>query len=174
MLGPGASAEFEDGDKVSRFIGTIRDIGKLKRAEAQQQLLTRELEHRMKNTMAMVGAIASQTFLDRRDHRKRRVRSSMHVWPRSTRRTTSSRNRAGPARRCPRWIAGALAPHRTGEKRILRLGPRGETDGQQALSLALRRCMNSQPTPQSMVHYPFRTERSLSTGLVTSAATGRR
>ena len=47
---------------ITRWIGTNTDIDDRKAAEAQQQLLARELEHRMKNTMAMVGAIASQTF----------------------------------------------------------------------------------------------------------------
>ena len=47
---------------ITRWIGTNTDIDDQKVAEAQQQLLAHELEHRMKNTMAMVGAIATQTF----------------------------------------------------------------------------------------------------------------
>ena len=56
-------------DVVTRWIGTNTDIDDqkavevaLKQAETQQQLLSHELEHRMKNTMAIVSAIANQTF----------------------------------------------------------------------------------------------------------------
>lgn len=128
-------AEFENGE-VSRFIGTIRDIGKLKRAEAQQQMLTRELEHRMKNTMAMVGAIASQTFRtaatkeDARtifDARLAALNQAHDILTQSSWTSASM----------PTVIAGALAPHRTGEKRIRVSGPEVELTAKQALSLAL-------------------------------------
>lgn len=42
----------------------FRDITDRKRAETQRDLLMKELEHRMKNTLAMVQAIANQTFRD--------------------------------------------------------------------------------------------------------------
>lgn len=53
---------FFAGDTCIRFIGTILDIGQLKQAEQQRDLLTHELEHRLKNTLSMVSAIAAQTF----------------------------------------------------------------------------------------------------------------
>lgn len=40
----------------------FRDMTARKRAEEQRDLLTRELEHRIKNTLATVQAIAAQTF----------------------------------------------------------------------------------------------------------------
>ena len=55
-----AAAVPEDGQ--TRFVGTVRDITHRKAAEAQQQLLAGELQHRIKNTFAMVSAIASQTL----------------------------------------------------------------------------------------------------------------
>jgi PAS domain S-box-containing protein len=44
------------------WIGTNTDVERQKASEAQLKLLAGELEHRMKNTMAMVAAIADQTF----------------------------------------------------------------------------------------------------------------
>nr|WP_320201633.1 HWE histidine kinase domain-containing protein [Agrobacterium sp. rho-13.3] len=45
-----------------KFIGTVRDITHRKDSEARQRLLAGELQHRIKNTFAMVQAIASQTL----------------------------------------------------------------------------------------------------------------
>ena len=45
-----------------RVLAVSRDITELKSAEAQQTLLMQELAHRMKNTMAMVQAVAAQTM----------------------------------------------------------------------------------------------------------------
>jgi PAS domain S-box-containing protein len=52
---------FTEGRAV-RFIGTVRDISEIKRTEEHQRLLTGELQHRIKNTLAMVQAIANQTL----------------------------------------------------------------------------------------------------------------
>ena len=51
----------EDGRTV-RFVGAVRDITEQKLAEERQLLLTRELQHRVKNTLAMVNALANQTL----------------------------------------------------------------------------------------------------------------
>jgi PAS domain S-box-containing protein len=48
--------------KATRMIGAMLDITERKRAEEHQRLLTGELQHRIKNTLAMVQAIASQTL----------------------------------------------------------------------------------------------------------------
>ncbi|MGV8930447.1 MAG: sensor histidine kinase [Brevundimonas sp.] len=50
-----------DGQPI-RLLSVSRDITELKRAEEQQRLLAQELNHRIKNVLAMVQAIASQTF----------------------------------------------------------------------------------------------------------------
>ncbi|HEX4296655.1 MAG TPA: sensor histidine kinase, partial [Devosia sp.] len=42
--------------------GIMQDITERKAAEARQELLTHELEHRIKNILAMVSAIATQTL----------------------------------------------------------------------------------------------------------------
>lgn len=50
-----------DGQPES-LLSVSRDITELKRAEEQQRLLALELNHRIKNVLAMVQAVASQTF----------------------------------------------------------------------------------------------------------------
>jgi len=52
-------------DEGSRTIGTVievRDITQEKRATAMRQVLVNELDHRVKNTLATVQAMARQTF----------------------------------------------------------------------------------------------------------------
>lgn len=48
--------------RPARLLSVSRDITGLKRAEEQQRLRAEELNHRIKNVLAMVQAIASQTF----------------------------------------------------------------------------------------------------------------
>lgn len=48
--------------KPESLLSVSRDITELKRSEEQHQLLAQELNHRIKNVLAMVQAIASQTF----------------------------------------------------------------------------------------------------------------
>ena len=55
----GAIVQSRDGQ---RFAGTVRDISAEKEAETQRRLLTAELEHRIKNTLAVVQAIVSQSL----------------------------------------------------------------------------------------------------------------
>lgn len=50
--------------KFLRWIGTNTDIHDQKDAQARQQILTHEMEHRIKNILAMVQALANQTFRD--------------------------------------------------------------------------------------------------------------
>ena len=57
----GALVRARDG-VPERFVGTVRDITAEKEAERHRQLLTGELEHRIKNTLAVVQAIVSQSL----------------------------------------------------------------------------------------------------------------
>ena len=45
-----------------RVIATVADIAERKRAEAQRELLLAELNHRVKNTLAVVQGLAHLTF----------------------------------------------------------------------------------------------------------------
>src|SRR3954452_16664189 len=52
----------DEEDRPIYMTGACVDITERKRAEASQHLLLEELNHRVKNTLAMVQSIASQTF----------------------------------------------------------------------------------------------------------------
>ncbi|MEX3014208.1 sensor histidine kinase [Gymnodinialimonas hymeniacidonis] len=47
---------FENGEPV-RLVGTVEDITTRKRAEIRNDILLRELQHRLKNTLALVGSV---------------------------------------------------------------------------------------------------------------------
>jgi PAS domain S-box-containing protein len=50
------------GGEVQRFLGVVRDISEEKRAEEHLRLLVNELNHRVKNSLAMVQGVAAQTL----------------------------------------------------------------------------------------------------------------
>jgi two-component sensor histidine kinase len=52
---------------VVRVVGVLLDITDLKEAEQRQRLLFDELNHRVKNTLAIVQSLARQTLRTRRD-----------------------------------------------------------------------------------------------------------
>jgi PAS domain S-box-containing protein len=52
----------DDAGEPIKMFGVLQDITEVKEAEARQKMLTHELEHRIKNILAMVSAIASQTL----------------------------------------------------------------------------------------------------------------
>ncbi|MCE6968759.1 PAS domain-containing protein [Cereibacter sphaeroides] len=51
----------EDG-RILRWMGTCTDIHDMKLAQERQQLMLEEMEHRVKNILALVQAVARQTF----------------------------------------------------------------------------------------------------------------
>jgi PAS domain S-box-containing protein len=53
---------FDDARKPVRVVGIVQDITERKQAETQQRFLLDELNHRVKNTLATVQSIASQTL----------------------------------------------------------------------------------------------------------------
>jgi PAS domain S-box-containing protein len=50
------------GETPKRFLGTVRDVSDVRAAEEHRALLTGELQHRIKNTLAVVQAIVSQSL----------------------------------------------------------------------------------------------------------------
>jgi len=110
----------EDG-RATRFVGTVLDVTARKRAEERQRLLAGELQHRIKNTLALVQAIAGQTLRGAPD-------------PEEARRAFEARlislGRAHDILTAVNWTAapvadvveGALAPHRHADPSRLRCG----------------------------------------------------
>ena len=60
--GSGAMMSLVDEGETIGFVKVLRDETERKRAEEQRQLLPNELNHRVKNTLATVQSIASQTL----------------------------------------------------------------------------------------------------------------
>ena len=90
-------------DPAGRPVGLhaiARDVTDRRRAEERQRLLVNELNHRVKNTLALVQGLALQSFSDGRDPARRATPSSAG-WRRWRRRTTCSPARAGRERRSP-------------------------------------------------------------------------
>jgi PAS domain S-box-containing protein len=54
----------DDTGKPLKMFGVMQDITAQKEIQSRQEMLTRELEHRIKNILALVSAIASQTLKD--------------------------------------------------------------------------------------------------------------
>ncbi|UDL89559.1 PAS domain-containing protein [Mesorhizobium sp. PAMC28654] len=52
----------DEAGKPIKMFGVMQDVTDRREAQARQELLTHELEHRIKNILAMVAAIASQTL----------------------------------------------------------------------------------------------------------------
>jgi PAS domain S-box-containing protein len=121
--------------KPSKMFGVMQDITERKAAEARQELLTHELEHRVKNILAMVSAIATQTlrseevkparetFLDRM-----RALAKAHDLLTETRWTTASLQGVIETALCPHVAEG-------GEANVH--GPELKLHPKMALSLAL-------------------------------------
>lgn len=127
---------FERGRAV-RFIGTARDISDVKRAEEHQRLLAGELQHRIKNTLAMVQAIANQTLRGATDLDEAREAFAGRL---------ISLGRAHDILTQASWTAapiievieGALCVHRHASvPRIRTTGPDVQLAAKPALSLAL-------------------------------------
>ena len=120
----------------NEFIGTLRDITADKAMDAQRRLLAEELRHRMKNLLAMVQSIASQTLrtVERREDASR-IFSERLVALAAT--VDALTERTWSATPMDKLVDGALLPHTGGGARILREGPPIDLAPKQALALTL-------------------------------------
>jgi PAS domain S-box-containing protein len=123
--------------KATRMIGAMLDMTERKRAEEHQRLLTGELQHRVKNTLALVQAIASQSLRGGTDVDEMREAFASRL---------ISLGRAHDILTASSWteapiaevVEGALAVHRGVQAhRIRASGPNVHLAAKPALSLAL-------------------------------------
>ena len=107
----------------------------LKKNADRQHFLTEELQHRVKNTLATVMAIANRTFRGEAHEAPRQIFASrlMTLSHAHDALTTSNWDRTGIAK----IIKGALEPHQFDNDRVLVAGPDLDLDPKQALALAL-------------------------------------
>ena len=71
-------AAFRDGQAV-RLLGVLRDISKEREAERHLRLMVNELNHRVKNSLAMVQGVAAQTFRSSTDIEAARIAFSERI-----------------------------------------------------------------------------------------------
>ena len=121
--------------EVAQLLSISRDITEEWEAAQRERFLNEELEHRVKNTFAMVLSIANQTF-----------RGDANISPlEAYRARITALAKAHEIAKNSNWsnarirqvLEGALAPHRTGEARFSLSGPDVMLAPRQALSLSL-------------------------------------
>jgi two-component sensor histidine kinase/PAS domain-containing protein len=119
-----------------RLLSVSRDVTETRRAEEQRVELTRELAHRMKNTLAMVQAIATQTFRQVRTVEEGRdaLTSRLAALSAAQDILTQTDWKQASIRTV---VGGAVAPHRTKDGRISIMGPDLSLTSQQGLGLSL-------------------------------------
>jgi len=126
-------------DEQGRVLGMIDTVmettGKMQ-AERNSRLLNAELAHRMKNTMAMIAAIASQTFRSAETLQQAQAILSERIATLGEAHSilTQSSWSSAPIRAI---VDGALAPHRSGPGTIRVTGPPLQLPADQAMTLAL-------------------------------------
>ncbi len=133
---------FGDNGKPVHLLSISRDITEehsaaaaLKEAAERQSMLTLELEHRIRNTLAMVSAIANQTMQgDGLAEIRRASTARLITLGRAHDILTRTSWSGAPIQEV---VEGALAPHRTGQNRINVSGPDLDLQPRQALGLAL-------------------------------------
>jgi two-component sensor histidine kinase len=131
-----------DDGKPSHLLSISRDITEehnaaalLKEAAERQLLLSRELEHRIKNTLATVSAIANQTMQgDAHAEVRLAFTDRLITLARAHDLLTKTSWSGAPIREV---VEGGLAPHRTGRNRIDVSGPDLELQPRQAVGLCL-------------------------------------
>ena len=121
--------------RPTQILSISRDVTAQRELEQRQIWLAGELAHRIKNTLAVVMAIANQTLRGKdpqleKDALAKRLVALSNAQDILTRLDWS----AAPIRNV---IEGALLPYRSGEGRIQSSGPELDLGSKQALALAL-------------------------------------
>lgn len=124
------------GQSVPDCLGIIVDITEQKQSEEQRTLLTRELEHRIKNTLAMVSAIINQTFRSAGSlpEIQERLNGRVLALQEAHELLTKNHWRSTPIRSV---IEHALLPHWSGEGRFTISGPDFDVAAKRAFSMTL-------------------------------------
>lgn len=121
--------------RPTHLLSISRDISAITEAQERHELLNNELQHRIKNTLAMVSAIARQTLKgddisDRREAFTNRLQALSDANNLITTRTWQS----APMQSV---VESALTPHLSGDDRFSISGQHVELSAKQALSVAL-------------------------------------
>ena len=121
--------------QISQLLSISKDITEEWEAAQRERFFTEELEHRAKNTFAMVLAIAKQTFRAGADTSALQVYTDRIMALAKAhdiaKESNWSKTRIGDV------LEAALAPHRNGKGKFTVSGPELAVDPRQALSLTL-------------------------------------
>nr|WP_281024468.1 PAS domain-containing protein [Methylorubrum zatmanii] len=122
--------------KPERILSISRDITPLKAAEEARAVLAQELAHRMKNSLAMVQAIVTQTLRQTKSMDEARTAVSQRLSALGRAQDILTRSDFTEAD-IDEVVAAAIEPHRIAEDRIAWSGPPLTLTSQQALGLSL-------------------------------------
>ena len=130
------SPRFDSSGNFLGYVGTVLDIDGLRKAERLQQVAMREMSHRMKNSLAMVQAITTQSI---------RHASSLEDAAASISSRISALSQAQDLLTRPdlsdstvgEVVAKAMAPHDDGKGRVEASGSRIVLSSDQAVGLVL-------------------------------------
>ncbi|TDK34519.1 sensor histidine kinase [Rhizobium deserti] len=126
----------DDQGRIAGLLDTVIETTSKVQAEQQSRLLNSELQHRIKNTLAMVTSIANQTLrhavsaADAREVLLQRLTALANTHDILTGKSRFDADISDV-------IAGALSPHDAGQERFVISGPPMRLSERQALSLAL-------------------------------------
>jgi PAS domain S-box-containing protein len=121
--------------RAVRMIGAMLDLTDWKKAEAHQRLLINELNHRVKNTLAIVQSIASQTFRGAAADGARQTFEGRLAALSAAHNVLTDRSWA-PVSMC-KIVEDAVAPHSGCAGRFAIAGPDVDLPPKAAVSLAL-------------------------------------
>ena len=122
--------------RIIRWYGSCTDINRIKAGEEQRQLMLGEMNHRVKNSMAMVHAIVSQTLrqAESLEDARRSIQSRIGMMAQAHDRLIKS---TWTNASITEVIQAALTPHRMEEGRFVLDGPDLPVGSKQALALTM-------------------------------------
>jgi two-component sensor histidine kinase len=121
--------------KVGGVLVVCRDVTSEHRAREALHLINEELKHRVKNTLTVLGAVATQTFRDEASKADlEKYQGRLAAFGRAHDLLTAANWAAAPLQDV---IGTALIPYRTGEDRFTVSGPPLIVKSRQALALSL-------------------------------------
>jgi two-component sensor histidine kinase len=126
---------FDSNGKVTGIFVAGTDVTEHVLTESRMRVLNDELKHRVKNTIAVIGAIASQTMRGKgKDAEVDAFRGRLVAFGKAHDILTASNWTSAKVHEV---VEEALLPHRTGSGRFCISGPDVTVGSQQALSLSL-------------------------------------
>jgi len=117
-----------------RVIGVLIDITSQRRAEQRAELIAGEMQHRVKNLLAIVQSLATQSFKNRHDDASKAFIGRLQALAVATQNMKGDGRRAGALREI---IEQAVGPYRSEDNAIVMSGDDAQVSSKTATALAL-------------------------------------